>query len=85
MAGRYAKAAPVKHLTGLGDRAFAVADQVHVLDGDYLIGLSYDGANTGGGVRDAPGYQEPRLDKAALRKSLIRIARVFVSGLSARD
>jgi hypothetical protein len=84
-ARRYAKDAPVKHLTGLGDRAFAFADQVHVLAGDYLILLSYDGANTGGGVRDAPGYQEPALDEAALRKSLIRIAKIFVSGLPAHD
>ncbi|MFG6195140.1 hypothetical protein [Nonomuraea sp. JJY05] len=79
----YAKSAPVKHLTGLGDRAFAVADRVHVLAGEYLIQLTYDGTNTGGGIRDAPGYKEPDLDEAALRKSLIRIATIFVSGLSA--
>lgn len=84
-AERYAKDAPVQHLTGLGDRAFAFDDQVHVLAGDRLILLSYKGANTGGGFRDAPGYQEPDLDEAALRKSLIRIAGSFVSGLSARD
>ncbi|MEV0385746.1 hypothetical protein [Nonomuraea sp. NPDC050643] len=79
---RYAKDAPVKRLTGIGDRAFAVTDQVHVLAGGHLIQLSYDGSNTGGGVRDAPGYQEPDLDEAALRKSLIRTAATFVSGLS---
>ncbi|MGP3955845.1 hypothetical protein ACTWPT_07590 [Nonomuraea sp. 3N208] len=81
----YAKSAPVKHLTGLGDRAFAVADRVHVLAGEYLIQFTYDGTNTGGGIRDAPGYKEPDLDEAALRKSLIRIATIFVSGLSAHE
>ncbi|MCF6470757.1 hypothetical protein FAF44_20515 [Nonomuraea sp. MG754425] len=81
-AARFAEDAPVKHLTGLGDRAFTVADQVHVLAGDDVIQLTYDGTNTGGGVRDAPGYQEPGLDAAALRKSLVRIAKGFVS---ARD
>lgn len=85
MAESYAKDAPVKHLTGLGDRAIAVADEVHVLAGDYLILLTYNGTNTGGGVRGAPGYQEPNLDEAALRKSLIRSATIFVPGLSAHD
>ncbi|MFB4283684.1 hypothetical protein ACBJ59_50870 [Nonomuraea sp. MTCD27] len=76
---------PIKRLTGLGDRAFAVADQVRVLAGNRLITLTYDGTNVGGGPRDAPGYQKPDLDEAALRKSLIRTARSFVSGLSAHD
>ncbi|SEH03783.1 hypothetical protein SAMN05444920_1442 [Nonomuraea solani] len=85
MTGRYAKSAPVKRLTGIGDRAFAFADQVHVLAGGYLIQLTYNGTNTGGGVRDAPGFQEPNLDEAALRKSLIRIAEIYVPGLSAQN
>ncbi|MGP4102254.1 hypothetical protein [Nonomuraea sp. KM90] len=84
-AGIYAKDVPIKRLTGLGDRAFAVADQVRVLAGNRLITLTYDGTNVGGGPRDAPGYQKPDLDEAALRKSLIRTARSFVSGLSAHD
>ncbi|SEG96056.1 hypothetical protein SAMN05444920_109265 [Nonomuraea solani] len=84
-AGHYAKEVPIKRLTGLGDRAFAVAQEVRVLAGDRLIRFTYDGTNVGGGPRDAPGYQKPDLDEAALRKSLIRTARSFVSGLSAHD
>lgn len=74
-----------RRLTGVGDRAFVVGDQVQVLKGDHLLELGYVGENIGGGSRDASGFQEPSLDKAALRKSLIRLAPIFVSGLSTRD
>ncbi|WP_156325550.1 hypothetical protein [Nonomuraea sp. SBT364] len=58
---------------------------MHVLAGGYIVLLSYDGANIGGGVRDAPGCQVPDRDEAALRKSLVQIAGTFVPGLSVGD
>ncbi|WP_156325199.1 hypothetical protein [Nonomuraea sp. SBT364] len=81
---KYDHHASFRRLTGIGDRAFVVGDQAHVLTGDHLLEFDYWGENIGGGSRDALGFREPSLDEAALRKSLIRLAPIFVSGLSAR-
>ncbi|MEQ4723258.1 hypothetical protein [Nonomuraea sp. B19D2] len=74
-----------RRLAGVGDRAFVVGDQAHVLTGDHLLELDYWGENIGGGRRDASGFREPSLDEATLRKSFVRLAPIFVSGLSTRD
>ncbi|WP_346105594.1 hypothetical protein [Nonomuraea maheshkhaliensis] len=87
-----------QNLPGLGEKAFAVVSatyrpgrpeegpvrevQVQVLVGERTIEFSYRGTNTGGGLVDEAGYRAPALDPSGARASVVRLAKILVSGIA---
>ncbi|MDA0647028.1 hypothetical protein, partial [Nonomuraea ferruginea] len=86
-----------EEISGLGEKAFAVESAttrpkepdrkptreilVKVLSGEKTIEFTFRGTTTGGGVVEAPGYQEPVFDPAAARKAVMEVAKPFVDGV----